>query len=267
MTKEYTGEGESCCIGEWHLGTKAPFAVLVPVSAFGPSAAAMLWPDVPPGEVLIVTDQDYKTETRGVNILACRTKGCLQSAEAMKALAYRMQSRGCSRETCEKYEKTEFFINHRRLKVAPLRQQIDYLVRQKMAEKITLTYPKALEITRRLWAWLEESGSRCKRDWPEWVFNGGTVPRMESDCPCCQVVFGGAERLTCLACPAWRVWPYPDELKTKVTTPCNHLKSPYTRWHLAGSDEDRMAAAREIREGVERIILETSKQRSAGTSR
>lgn len=46
----------------------------------------------------------------------------------------------------------------------------------------------AIDITRRLWAWLAEDGTRRKQYWPELKSNGGTVKNMVSDCACCTYV-------------------------------------------------------------------------------
>jgi len=262
-TFRWTGEEGSCCMADWCKGSTAPFVVLASIPALGPSMAKTMWPDVPPEEVLIITDRDYQAEIRGKNLLACRTKGCLQTIEAMKAIADNMQTRGCSLESCRKYDSTEFRINHRRLKVTPLRQQIDFLVRKKMGEKhMDLTYPKALKLSLDLWTWLAESGAASKREWPGWMFNGGTVMSMEHDCPCCELVRGSrgrAEKMTCLACPAWRVWPYP--MTYTAPCPCQHEKSLYTVWRQAETPEGRKAAAGKIRDGLKELIHETGKQR------
>lgn len=38
---------------------------------------------------------------------------------------------------------------------------------------------------RKLWLWLAEDASRNKEDWPEWEYNGGTIPKVENNCVAC----------------------------------------------------------------------------------
>ena len=65
-----------------------------------------------------------------------------------------------------------------------------------------------MEITVRLWSWLEENPYSGKLEWPEWKFNGGDVPEMNCSCACCEYVAPDDRCIeTCKDCPLVELWP------------------------------------------------------------
>lgn len=38
---------------------------------------------------------------------------------------------------------------------------------------------------RELWGWLAENPDKENDEWPGWVYNGGTYPKVVADCFCC----------------------------------------------------------------------------------
>jgi len=94
----------------------------------------------------------------------------------------------------------------------------------------------ALKMTTELWDWLEESGSENKKDWPGWdnyadVMDKNTVPY---SCPLCEMTRrivgsdGTPQISRCSICPYNRCYGF-----------CNNPATPYTRWTMAFSDDDR----------------------------
>ena len=81
----------------------------------------------------------------------------------------------------------------------------------------------ALENCRDLWGWLAKTGKSSKRLWPEWERNGGTVPTMEADCPCCAYA-----RARCRRCPLAGRWGR----DRSGDRDCTSDNSPYSKWDL-----------------------------------
>ena len=76
-----------------------------------------------------------------------------------------------------------------------------------MNKKQTEILREHLGICIRLWRWIgknikaEEYIINAKDRWPEWAWNGGTIPVMDCDCPCCEFVFYVKKNVTCRTCP------------------------------------------------------------------
>jgi len=96
-----------------------------------------------------------------------------------------------------------------------------------------LTKSVALQLCEDLWGWLALNPEKGKEEWPGWEANGGTVPEMPYDCPCCgygtqiagrtkeEVEKGGIEEDECKCCPLARFWP---------TGRCLNKQSPFMIW-------------------------------------
>ena len=72
-----------------------------------------------------------------------------------------------------------------------------------------LTKRKALELTVELWDWLTNNPEKKKTDWPGWELNGGKIPKLLNDCPCCEY---DDQHMThfddyCEHCPLLEYWP------------------------------------------------------------
>jgi len=93
---------------------------------------------------------------------------------------------------------------------------------------------EAKELHQKLWNWLTENPRNSKKDWPEWIENGGTVQSVTNYCFACKMSLPRRSSSGC-GCPI--KWP---------NGYCGDESSPYTRWRDATDPEERMAAAREI---------------------
>ena len=49
-----------------------------------------------------------------------------------------------------------------------------------------LTKKEALKIHQDLWNWLSQNPDKEKRDWPEWIINGGSTIYCQNNCPACE---------------------------------------------------------------------------------
>lgn len=80
----------------------------------------------------------------------------------------------------------------------------------------------ALQICENLWIWCAEYPEKEKEDYPEWEKNGGSIPEMMFDCPCCAYTSLDEDLgPECTCCPLFEFWPRGD---------CSDSSSPYTIW-------------------------------------
>lgn len=92
----------------------------------------------------------------------------------------------------------------------------------------------ALQFTEDLWTWLAVNPEKEKEDYPEWEKNGGSIPDMVYDCPCCEYIVSvagltgpdelerwGYNRKDCARCPLSKLWPNGD---------CQSARSPFMAW-------------------------------------
>lgn len=95
-----------------------------------------------------------------------------------------------------------------------------------------LTKRTALQFCEDLWFWLAEHPEKDKGDYPEWEKNGGSIPNMLHDCPCCEYVVSilGANDIQnpqrdCVHCPLSQFWS-----QFWADGNCYELSSPYRVW-------------------------------------
>ena len=81
-----------------------------------------------------------------------------------------------------------------------------------------LTERDALLICIEWWKWLKANPLKQKDDWPRLAINGGDVPTMAADCPCCEYA-GQGERECCII----KGWSTLDDH-------CVAPDSPYELW-------------------------------------
>lgn len=62
-----------------------------------------------------------------------------------------------------------------------------------------MTRREAHEAHIKLWTWLKENPGKGKEDWPEWDFNGGGYPLVDSHCFACKVA--DRNEYGCSRCP------------------------------------------------------------------
>ena len=114
-----------------------------------------------------------------------------------------------------------------------------------------LTEKRALEICRDLWAWLEENPKGKKYDWPGWRENGGTIPEMVFNCPCCE--YAARERGVypeCKQCPLSHFWIENAHGDPSGNAPCERNGSPYLSWRFAISPVGKAEAAHAIHQAA-----------------
>lgn len=82
-----------------------------------------------------------------------------------------------------------------------------------------LTKGAALQVCEDLWSWLAVNPEKKKEDYPGWERNGGGLPGMPYDCPCCayatqiagrtkeEVESEGIAEDECERCPLIEFWP------------------------------------------------------------
>jgi len=82
-----------------------------------------------------------------------------------------------------------------------------------------LTKSVALQLCEDLWGWLALNPEKGKEEWPGWEANGGSIPMMPFNCPCCAYGAQITERTTdevrsmgimadeCKYCPLAGFWP------------------------------------------------------------
>ena len=104
---------------------------------------------------------------------------------------------------------------------------------------------------KKLWNWLAENPDMEKSDWPEWVFNGGSVEEVEQLCFACQYTTTPNGRFdSCSNCPV--IWK-----KNKGLYHC--INHEFGEWDFAeaGSQKRRNYALRianlPVKDGVETI--------------
>jgi len=124
-----------------------------------------------------------------------------------------------------------------------------------------LTKSTALQFCEDVWSWLAVNPEKDKSDYPGWEANGGSVPKMTYDCPCCEyaVTASGRKRLEaecsgvrenteCGRCPLAKFWP---------SGGCLTLSSPFIIWDGANP---RSRFGRIIRTGCATMIALAAKQ-------
>jgi hypothetical protein len=101
-----------------------------------------------------------------------------------------------------------------------------------------LTKRLSLTITRELWAWLAETGSRHKGDWAGWE----KYDKMASDCALCEYSERREDKerefKECQFCPLLRQWDGQEG--------CLDEGSPYLFWLSAKTPEERKRYAQRI---------------------
>lgn len=105
-----------------------------------------------------------------------------------------------------------------------------------------LTARKAIEICRKLWLYLEETGGYIdsKHAWVGWKKYG----EMHGACPCCE--YRKQRGLDCEDCLLKGLWG----------NHCGHCPSPYFDWKIAQTKEERKKYARIIRKGCDKWLKE-----------
>ena len=107
-----------------------------------------------------------------------------------------------------------------------------------------LTEKKALELTLKLWRWLESNPHNMKRDWPEWKENGGKYneEKVNSACFLCWYVKQRTsdsffETLNCREyCPLLATWKRRGSFE-ECYNPCMAETSPYYKWEKSGESK------------------------------
>ena len=108
-----------------------------------------------------------------------------------------------------------------------------------------LTKKDAILICMELWDWLgDDRTATHKTAWPRWRRNGGNVPEMQMNCPCCEYVWQTRGDFVCSDCPISKsLWggatAYGD-------TYCEYYKSPYKLWSDAKTDKTKNKYARQV---------------------
>jgi len=127
-----------------------------------------------------------------------------------------------------------------------------------------LTKVMALQLCEDLWGWLAVNPEKGKKDWPEWEWNGGSIPKMTYDCPCCEygaagrtkkeVEGTGIMRNECKRCPLTGFWPTGrclDECSPFLIWDSTNPKSRFGRLIRTGYATMIAGAARQERERLE----------------
>lgn len=81
------------------------------------------------------------------------------------------------------------------------------------------------ELHRALWRWLAETGSKWKREWPEWKHNGGLVEEVKCLCFACYAMTECDDEFK--RCP----------IRWAVEGNCNYGKSEYKQWNCLMGDD------------------------------
>lgn len=90
---------------------------------------------------------------------------------------------------------------------------------------------KALHI--RIWDWLADNPTCTKDDWPEWIYNGGTINVVLFDCFACQSC-----DCVCVSCPC--TWDTGLD-KYESVSPC--IDGEYGQYIEAQLADDTMRAS------------------------
>jgi len=118
-----------------------------------------------------------------------------------------------------------------------------------------LTKKQALFLCWQLWKWLAKTGCAIKSLWPHWVWNGGEINIMESDCPCCEYAWHRFPPQKCkLYCPLKILWPK-GYLRT---TP---KPTPFQKWTQAKTRQTRKKYALIIANGAKKEYMKLQKER------
>ena len=97
------------------------------------------------------------------------------------------------------------------------------------------TIEDALLHTFDLWLWCAVSG-KDKALWPGWKYNGGRLEYCCSNCPLC--AYTATRKISCCFCP----------IKWSEDGSCSSEDSPYNKWELSTTKEERCAHALEVAE-------------------
>lgn len=114
-----------------------------------------------------------------------------------------------------------------------------------------LTKQSALELTKELWEFMRDNKFKTSLDkgkWPRWRFNGGDIPSMNYDCPCCEYGTYQKEKeegyWVCEYCPlvgyAWSIT-------------CLENNSPYCSF---SEDKGTPSDAQKIIDACDRALLD-----------
>ena len=109
-----------------------------------------------------------------------------------------------------------------------------------------LTKRTALQFCEDIWTWLAVHPEKGKEDYPEWEKNGGSIPEMMFDCPCCE--YTSPDGTECIRCPLFQFWPHGD---------CEDHSSPYWIWRNA---DPRSRFGRLIRNSCATLIASAARE-------
>jgi len=110
-----------------------------------------------------------------------------------------------------------------------------------------LTQKEALKIHQALWTWLSQNPDKEKRDWPEWIINGGSTIYCQNFCPACE--YNGQRESATMYCSSACIiaWPAGHGCQWINDTTINIKDHEiYNQWYYSKDSQVRASLATQI---------------------